>query len=401
MTALTLEIPAAFDFLFDPPLGVVRYRGAHGGRGGAKSWNFARALLVHGTQRPLRILCAREFMASLRDSVHQLLTDQIDRMSLGGFYTVQQSGISGANGTEFLFKGLKRDVSQIKSLEGIDIAWVEEAQSVSKESWDTLIPTIRKPGSEIWVTWNPALETDPTHQRFIANPPTRAIIREVGYLDNPWLPAVLDEEQRELLKRDPEAHAHVWGGKTWSRSDAEVLSGKWKVEDFTPSDHWGAPLFGSDYGFANDPATLVKVWPHDSRLYLEYCVGSKLMDLDAMERTWREVPDAAKYVIRADAARPETTNELRKRGLRVESAPKWQGSVEDGITYLRSFEKIVIHPRCTRAISEARLWRYKTDPRTGDVLPVLQDGHEHVWDAVRYALAPMIKQGARPRFSVA
>jgi phage terminase large subunit len=258
---LVLEIPEAFGFLFDPPLGAVRYRGAHGGRGKGASWSFARALLTHGATQPLRILCAREFMASLKDSVHQLLTDQIDRMGLGGFYEVQQAGIYGANGTEFLFKGLKRDVNQIKSLEGIDIAWVEEAQSVSEESWRVLIPTIRKPNSEIWLTWNPVLETDPTHQRFIVNPPARSIIRKVGFQDNPWLPDVLDEEQRELLKRDPEGHAHVWGGETWSRSDAEVLSGKWRVEEFTPQPHWGAPLFGSDYGFANDPATLVKVWP--------------------------------------------------------------------------------------------------------------------------------------------
>ncbi len=399
--ALDLEIPAAFDFLFDPPLGAVRYRGAYGGRGKGASWSFARALLTHGAQQALRILCAREFMSSLRDSVHQLLSDQIELMRLGRFYRVQETAIYGVNGTEFLFKGLKRDINQIKSLERINIAWLEEAQSVSENSWKVLTPTIREPGSEIWATWNPALESDPTHQRLVVKPPPRSIIRKIGYQDNPWLPDVLDEEQRELAKNDPEGHAHIWGGELWTRSDAEVLSGKWIVEEFTPKEHWGAPLFGSDYGFANDPATLVKIWVADSRLYLEHCVGSKLMDLDAMERTWRAVPGAEKHTIRADAARPETSNELRKRGLKVESAPKWQGSVEDGITFLRSFEKIVIHPQCTRAISEARLWRYKVDPRTGDVLPELQDGHEHVWDAVRYALAPLIKQGARPRFSVA
>lgn len=401
MTSVAVEIPAAFQFLFDPPLGELRYRGAYGGRGGAKSWNFARALLIHGAQRPLRILCGREYQASIRESVHHLLAAQIDQMGLAALYEVQQSGIFGTNGTEFLFKGFKRDVAQIKSTEAVDILWVEEAQSVSKESWDTLIPTIRKPGSEIWLTWNPALETDPTHQRFIVNPPPRSIIQKVTYLDNPWLPDVLDEEQRTLAERDPEGHAHVWGGETWSRSDAEVLAGKWRVEAFEPAAHWQGPYFGADYGFANDPTVLDKLWIADNRLYLEYAEGAPQMDLDAIERKWREVPDALKYVIRADAARPETSNELRKRGFRVESAPKWTGSVEDGIAHLRSYEAIVIHPRCTRAITEARLWRYKVDPRTGDVLPVLQDGNEHVWDAARYGLAPLIKQGSRPRFSVA
>lgn len=399
--ALVLEIPEAFGFLFDPPLGEVRYRGAYGGRGSAKSWQFARALLAHGAATPLRILCAREYMASLRDSVHQLLTDQIDRMRLGGFYTVQQSGISGANGTEFLFKGLKRDVNQIKSLEGVDIAWVEEAHSVSDASWQVLIPTIRKPGSEIWVSFNPDLETDPTYKRFIADPPARSIIRRAGYRDNPWLPDVLREEAAELARKDPEAYAHVWGGEPWRRSDAEVLAGKWRVDEFTPEKHWQGPYFGGDYGFARDPAMLVKLWIADGRLYLEHEAGGVQLDMDQLYRAWSAVPDAAKYVIRADAARPETTNELRRRGLKVESAPKWSGSVEDGIEHLRSYEAIVIHPRCKVAIQEARLWRYKTDPRTGDVLPALQDGNEHVWDASRYALAPLIRQGALPRFSVA
>lgn len=401
MTSVAVQIPEIFDFLFDPPLGALRYRGAYGGRGSAKSWQFARALLIHGAQQPLRILCGREYQASLRDSVHQLLTDQIGTMGLDALYSVQQSGIWGTNGTEFLFKGFKRDVAQIKSTEGIDILWVEEAQSTSDESWRVLIPTVRKPGSEIWLTWNPDLVTDPTHRRFIEDPPTRSIIRQVNYTDNPWLPDVLDEEQRELARKDPEAHAHVWGGEPWRRSDAEVLAGKWKVDEFEPKSHWQGPYFGGDYGFANDPCILVKLWIADDRLYLEYAEGTPKMDNDDTERLWRTVPGAAEHTIRADSARPETTNELRKRGLKVESAPKWEGSVKDGIAHLRSYEAIVIHPRCKRAIAEARLWRYKTDPRTGDVLPVLLDGNEHTWDASRYALAPLIKQTARPRFTTA
>lgn len=387
-----VNIPLAFEFLFSPPLGELRYRVAYGGRGSAKSWQFARALLIHGYERPLRILCAREFQTSIKDSVHRLLTDQIIALGLDAAYTVQESGIVGLNGTEFLFKGLRRDVAKIKSTEGIDICWVEEAEAVSDNSWLVLIPTVRKPNSEIWVSFNPALELDPTYKRYIAEPPARSIVRKVGHEDNPWLPEVLREEEAELRKRDPEAHANVWGGEPWTRSDAEVLSGKWTVDDFTPKPNWLGPYFGADWGFARDPSVLVKLWIADNRLYLEYEEGAAQLDTDDTERRFRRIPGAGEHVIRADSARPETINEMRRRGLRVEPAPKWEGSVKDGIEYLRHFEQIVIHPRCKLAQQEARLWRYKTDPRTGDVLPKLQAGNDHCWDAVRYGLAPMIQR---------
>jgi len=398
LATVEVELPEALSFLLDPPLGSVRYRVAYGGRGSAKSWNYARALLLHGTQTPLRILCAREYQVSIQDSVHQLLSDQVSAMSLDGFYAVQKNAITGMNGTDFLFKGLRRNIREIKSTEGIDICWVEEAEAVSDQSWRILIPTVRKPGSEIWVSFNPALASDPTYRRFVQDPPSRSIVRFVSWKDNPWLPEVLQNEAEELRRKDPEAHAHVWGGEPWQRSDAQVLAGKWTVEDFEPLESWDGPYFGGDWGFALDPTVLVKVWIADSRLYLEYDNGAPQMTLDDIEREWRKVPDAGKYVIRADSARPETINEMASRGWRIEGVKKWPGSVEDGIEHLRSYEKIVIHPRCRRAREEARLWSYKTDPRTDDVLPKLKDGFEHVWDAVRYALAPIIMKGTNFMF---
>ncbi len=393
MTELTVPTPKAFGFLYTPTLGGVRYRVAFGGRGSAKSWQFARALLVHGLSQPLRILCAREYQASIRDSVHRVLADQVTRLGLDNFYTVQESAILGANGTEFLFKGLRRDIAQIKSTEGIDICWVEEAEAVSDTSWRTLIPTIRKDNSEIWVTFNPAMESDSTYQRFIVKSPERSIVRKVSYTDNPWFPAVLKQEADALLKADPEAHAHVWGGKPWARSDAQVLAGKWRVMDFTPEKGWQGPYFGADWGFSHDPTVLIKCYTHDNRLYLDNEAGGIQLDTDALTRAFDSVPDARAFVIRADSARPETIAEMKKRGFRCEGAPKWSGSVQDGIQHLRSYTDIVIHPRCKRAIEEARLWRYKTDPRTDEVLPHLVAGNDHVWDAVRYALAPLIKKG--------
>jgi len=390
-----IELPEALGFLLDPPLGSVRYRVAYGGRGSAKSWNYARALLLHGLQRPLRILCAREYQVSIQDSVHQLLTDQVTAMSLDGFYEVQKSAITGLNGTEFLFKGLRRNIKEIKSTEGIDICWVEEAEAVSEQSWRILIPTVRKPDSEIWVSFNPAQASDPTYRRFVQDPPSSSIVQFVSWKDNPWLPEVLKNEAEELRRKDPEAYAHVWEGEPWQRSDAQVLAGMWTVEDFVPGKNWGGPYFGADWGFALDPTVLVRVWLADSRLWIEYDNGAPQMTLDDIEREWSRVPDARKYVIRADSARPETINEMASRGWRIEGVKKWSGSVEDGIEHLRSYERIVIHPRCRRAREEARLWSYKTDPRTDEVLPKLKDGFEHVWDAVRYALAPIIMKGKK------
>lgn len=393
---LNVETPAAFAELYTVPLGAVRYRCYYGGRGSAKSWQVARALLIHGVQRPLRILCTREFQSSVKDSVHRLLKDQIAALGLGAFYRVTDSSIVGANGTRFLFKGIRKNIGEIKSTEGIDICWLEEAESVTDASWRVLTPTIRKEGSEIWVTFNPALPTDATYRRMVVNKPARSIVRLVNFTENPFLPEVLDEEQRELAVSDPDAWAHVWGGQPWMRSDAQVLAGKWKSLPFEPDDSWGTPYFGTDFGFAMDPSVLVRVWIRDSRLFLDYDEGKPQMDNDALEALYRDAPLAEGRVIRADSARPETINEMKKRGLRLEGVKKWPGSVEDGIAHLRTYKQIIIHPRCKRAIEEARLYRYKVDPRTEEILPIIIDKHNHVWDAVRYALAPLIRKRMRP-----
>jgi len=393
--ALGVQMPRAFGPIMDP-LGTYRYRVYYGGRGSAKSWQFARALLLHGMAAARRVLCAREYQASMRDSVHKVLADQIGLMGLGDFYTVQESTIVGQNGTEFIFKGLRRDIAQIKSTEGVDVCWIEEAEAVSDHSWRVLIPTIRKPGSEIWVSFNPAQSSDPTYQRFVVKQPDRALVRRVSYADNPWFPEVLREEAESLRRADPEAFAHVWGGEPWSRSDAQVLAGKWRVAEFEPEAHWAAPLYGADWGFSQDPTVLVKVYVHDQRLWISEEAGGIQLDSDATERAFDTVSGSRDHTIRADSARPETIAEMKKRGFRIVAAPKWPGSVEDGIQHLRSYQEIIMHPRCKRWQEEARLYRYKIDPRTDDVLPQLVDANNHAMDATRYALAPLIKAGARP-----
>lgn len=204
-----IDLPAKLAPIFRP----ARYKVLHGGRGGSKSWSVARALLVMAASRKLRILCCREFQNSIKDSVHKLLSDQIEALGLASFYVIQQTSIVGRNGSEFSFEGLRHNATKIKSYEGVDIAWVEQGERVTKASWDILIPTVRKEGSEIWVTLNPELEEDESYQRFIVRPPTDAVVIEVSWRDNPWFPAVLRQDMQDMQVRDPDGWLNIWEGK--------------------------------------------------------------------------------------------------------------------------------------------------------------------------------------------
>ena len=208
MARAQIQIPEAFRGLFEPS----RYKVYYGGRGGAKSHNIARYLLIIGAKEKHRILCTRELQGSIRDSVHKLLSDIIDEYGLASFYEVQKDTIRGKNGTEFFFKGLKHNASEIKSTEGITRCWVEEAALVSDNSWETLIPTIRAPNSEIIISFNPKHPTDPTYIRFIQNADENTYVKKVSWADNPFFPDVLELERRKMLADDPKAYKHVWEG---------------------------------------------------------------------------------------------------------------------------------------------------------------------------------------------
>lgn len=204
------RFPAKLKCLFVPE--NARYRVLYGGRGGSKSWNIARALLLKGCEQTIRVLCAREFQTSIKDSVHRLLCDQIFNLGIEAHYEITERSIRGINGTEFIFVGIKNNTNNVKSVEGIDIAWVEEAQSVSPNSWNVLVPTIRKDNSEIWISFNPELPTDETWKRFVISPPENAVVQKINWSDNPWFPEVLDLERRALQGRDIEAYNNVWEG---------------------------------------------------------------------------------------------------------------------------------------------------------------------------------------------
>ena len=355
---------------------------------------------VYGKCEPLRILCCREFQNSIKESFHAELKASISRYSwLADFYDVGENYIRGPNGTEFLFKGLRRSMSSIKSLSNIDICIVEEGEDVPEHSWRDLIPTIRAPGSEIWVIWNPEQRESATDKRFRQNRPHNGVFAELNYTDNPWFPPVLEEERlRDQGMLDPNTYAHIWEGAYLENSDKQVLGGKWRVDEFIPQPDWSGPYHGLDWGFSQDPTAAVKCWIHDSRLYIEREAVQAGLELDATAQfVESKIPGISSHEIIADNARPESISHVSRHGLpRIVPVKKWAGSVMDGIQHLRSYKEIIIHPRCTITKKEARLYSYKVDDKSGQVLTTLVDANNHCIDAIRYALGKIIQQRNQP-----
>ena len=376
-----------------------RYKVFHGGRGSGKSFAVAESLIAAADMVKLRILCCREIQNSIADSSYKLLKDTAARLGIANHFKFTETGIFNSNGSEFIFKGPLRNEQSIKSMEGVDICWIEEAATVSETSWQTLILTIRKPGSEIWVTFNCLNADDPTTKRFIDNPPPDAYVRKVNYNENPYFPDELRQEMEWCKKNDYELYLHVWEGFPRTFSDAQIFRGRYTVEAF-PDDlakKADRLFFGADHGFANDPSTLVRCFILDKKLYIDYEAYGVGVEINELRSLYSVVPGFDRWTIYADCARPETNSYLTKHErLHVVGAEKWAGSVEDGIAFLKSFEQIVIHPRCKHTADEFRLYSYKTDSRTNEVLPIPLDKSNHCVDALRYSLGTYIKGKQRP-----
>ncbi|EDU58724.1 PBSX family phage terminase large subunit [Providencia stuartii] len=400
MTVARIEIPPKLVPVFENE--GVRYRGAYGGRGSAKTRTFALMTAIRGYMAAKNgqsgvILCAREYMNSLEESSMEEVKQAIRSVPwLNDFYELGEKYIrTKCRSVSYVFAGLRHNLDSIKSKARILIAWVDEAESVSETAWTKLTPTVREAGSEIWVTWNPEKDGSATDKRFRKKQPDNAIVVEMNYDDNPWFPSVLEEERlNDQARLDAATYAWIWEGAYLENSDKQVLANKYVVQSF-PDDLWKKAdrlLFGADFGFAKDLNTLIRMFILDDCLYIEreaYGVG---VELDHMPAFYDEIPEARKWPIKADSARPETISYLKRQGFNISAAKKWQGSVEDGITYLRGFKQIIIHPRCKETAKEARLYSYKTDRITGEVLPVIEDEYNHCWDAVRYGLDGYITQ---------
>jgi phage terminase large subunit len=395
------EFPVKLEGLFRKS----RYKVAYGGRGGAKSWGIARALLILGAKSPLRILCAREFMTSMRDSVHKLLCDQIESLGLLGFYEITQASIRGKNGTEFSFVGLKNNIANVKSYEGVSICWVEEAQTVSRLSWNVLIPTIRAEGSEIWVSFNPELETDETYQRFVANPPEDCITMRVNWSDNPWFPETLRLEKDSLKQRDEEAYNQVWEGLCRQTVDGAIFAKEMQAAekdgritkvpyDATKPVHAVFDLGWSDstaiwfLQFVGMETRLIR-YIEDAQKTISYYLATMQTYGYVYDTVW--LPHDAENKTLAAAGR-SIDDIVRAAGYKTTILPRVP--ILDSINAART-----IFPNCyfdrehtADGLACLRHYRYEVDPDTGQFSRnPLHDHYSHGADAFRY-IGLMIKE---------
>lgn len=395
---MDIEFPEKLECLFKPS----RYKVLYGGRGGAKSWGVARALLILAAQKPLRILCAREFQNSISESVHALLSDQIKNLGLSEFYEIQNTQIVGRNGSAFYFAGLRHNVTKIKSFEGVDIVWCEEAQTISKSSWDTLIPTIRKEGSEIWITFNPSLEADETYQRFVVNPPSTAIVQKINWSDNPWFPKVLEQEKDDLKAKDPDAYLTVWEGHCKQTLDGAIYANEvrraaeenrftrvpydeskpvhtfWDLGRADKTAIWFAQMVGFEFRMIDYYENQGHALAH----YLKHLQGKPYVYGD----TW--LPhDADNELL---ASERTIAQQARAAGFHVRITPK--SSVADGINAARTIFAACWFDaeKCADGIQCLRNYRYEVDPDTQQYsTKPLHDWASHGADAFRYLAVAM------------
>lgn len=337
-------------------------------------------------QPGLRAVCIREVQKSLEQSVKRLVEDKIESLGVGRAFEVQDKVVKCPGDGLIIFQGMQNHTAEsIKSLEGYDLAWVEESQSLSQSSLDLLRPTIRKPGSELWFSWNPAKPTDPVDKLLRGKDAiTGAVVVEANWQDNPWFPDVLRAEKDWDLKRDPDKYAHIWGGGYQRNSEARVFH-NWKVDSFdTPAD--ARFYFGADWGFSVDPSVLVRGYIEGRTLYVDQEVYQVGCEIDRTPDLFAKIAGSKDWPITADSARPETISYMKRHGYpRIKPARKGAGSVEEGIEFLKTFD-IVVHPRCRHTVDELTLYSFKVDEKTKEVLPVLEDKKNHVIDALRYAV---------------
>lgn len=388
-------------------IGPARYRGAYGGRGSAKTRTFAKMTAIRGYQAANAgisgvILCAREYMSSLSESsLEEVKTAIRSEPWLNDYYEIGETYVRSRNGRiKYIFAGLRNNLDSIKSKANILIAWADEAETISESGWMKLIPTVRETGSEIWVTWNPETDGSATDRRFRKNPPKDSKIVEINHIDNPWFPDVLEQERLNDLERlDPATYAWIWEGAYLENSEAQIFHNKVRVAEFEPERKWDGPYYGGDFGFSQDPTAAVEVWINDGSLYIRREAFKIGLEIDHTRQFVEgTIPGFCQEVSRWDSARPESISYLKRNGMpKAQAVKKWAGSVEDGIAHLRGYKEIVIHPSCTEMQKEARLYSYKVDRLTGDVTSKIVDAHNHGWDAVRYAVQPMVKQAGRPR----
>lgn len=378
----------------------ARHRVFKGGRGSAKTRSLAKMTAVYGYQlaeagREGVIVASREHLNSLDESSLEEIKAAIrSEPWLESYYEIGEKYVRTKNRrVSYVFAGLRHNLDSIKSKARILLNWTDEAESVSEGAWRKLIPTIREEGSENWVSYNPESPESATHRRFIESPPSSCIVTEINWRDNPWFPEVLNQERLDDQRLRADTYEHVWEGAFLTLTEAQVFSGKFTVDEFEPGSGWDGPYFGIDFGFRPDPLAAVEVWISGNRIYVRREAYKTGVEIDGTAGFVKErLPLIERYVARADSAEPKTISYLARNGLpRIEPVKKWPNSVMEGIRFLRGYEKIVIHPDCPGTAREFRLYSHKTDRLTGDILQDVIDANNHAIDAIRYAIAPLIK----------
>lgn len=406
MAEVNIELPPKLIPLFTRE--NLRYLVSKGGRGSGKTRSFALMTAIKGYILSEQgssgvILCAREHLNSLADSSMEEIKQAIRSVPfLNDYYELGENFIRTKNrNIEYVFSGLRHNLDSIKSKARILICWIDEAENVSEVAYRKLLPTVREEGSQLYITYNPEKRGSPTDVRF--NHPEMldddgnviGMCVEMNYNDNPWFPQVLElERKRDKANLDDATYRWIWEGAYLEMSEAQVFKGKYETQDFIPDiKSWDGPYIGLDFGFAQDPTACVKVWIHDDKLWIEYEAGAVGLELDdTVPFLEKKIPDIAKYPVYADNARPESISHLKKKGLpRITACEKGKGSVEDGIAFIKSFNKVIIHSRCKATLKEFRDYSYKKDRLTDEVLPILLDKDNHYIDALRYSVERIMK----------
>lgn len=355
----------------------------------------ARVIQLWHKGREGVFLCSREFMNSLDESSMEEIKQAIrETPGMAEYFDVGDKYIRTRDKRiSFAFAGLRYNLDSIKSKARILGNWTDEAEGVSEMAWAKLIPTIRDLDAENWISYNPESPESATHKRFVEDPDPGCIVTTMNWRDNPWWEQSGLERQRQIDKiKRPDTYDHVWEGEFLTLTEAQIFSGCYDVAEFEVGDDWEGPYDGLDFGFSQDPLAGVRCYVYDETLYVRHEAVQKRLDLDKTANFLeRNIPGFSKGRVKADSSRPESISYLKKQGMGyISGAKKWKGSIEDGIEFIKSFRKVIIHPDCPHTAREFRLYSHKVDQRTGEILPRIIDANNHCIDAIRYALVSLI-----------
>jgi phage terminase large subunit len=373
--------------VFDPLVQKRRYRGARGGRGSGKSHFFGEDIILDMMTKHTRCVCAREVQLSIKDSSKQLLEDKIDLFHMQGHFQITDREIVyEPTNSLIIFRGLQNHTAQtIKSLEGFNRFYCDEAQQLSQRSIELITPTFRREDSVLDFAWNPISPKTPIEKLFNDNKNNPDFVCvTANYNNNPFFPKALRRDMLRDRERDLDKYAHIWLGHYQTISEARVFR-NWRIEAFeTPRDT--RFYLGVDFGYSIDPTVMIRCFIDGRKLYIDQEAVQTHCEIDATPALFKKIPNSELWPCTADNARPETIAYLRRHGFpRMKESVKGKGSVEDGIEFLKSFD-IIVHPRCVRTADEMLNYSWKVDQRTEEVLPILNDKDNHVIDALRYAL---------------